>query len=74
MNNGNPILVEKLSRRNAASAQEALRALDARISELCSINQTQQQGLSAMMQRIQELEGKYMLQKVQLTGTGPSVE
>ena len=68
------IQIDKLSRRNAVSAQEALRALDGRISELYAIIQNQQQGITALTRRLTELEDRYMLQKVQLTSAGPSVK
>ena len=68
-----PILVDRLSRRNAASAREGLQRLDLRISQLYETIASQQAGMRAQQARIEALENRLNIQKVQMTGTGPSV-
>lgn len=66
------IFVEKLSQRNAATAQEGLRQLDSRISELYDTIMAQQQTIADLMVRTIRLEQEALFAKARATGTGPT--
>lgn len=66
------IFVEKLSQRNAATAQEGLRQLDSRLSELYDTIMAQQQTIADLIARISRLEQEALFAKARATGTGPT--
>jgi hypothetical protein len=66
------IRVDKLSQRNAASAQAGLAELNDRLSKQYSMIMLMEQNMKAMMTRLIELEAKAQLQQVQLVGAGPT--
>lgn len=65
---------EKLSRRNAVSAQQGLRELDGRISELHKLIMTQQQTIRDLLSRMSELETSTRAQQAMFAGSGPTVK
>ena len=64
--------VKELSRRNGETAQQGLRELDNRMSELHAIIVEQQRGVMALQQRVMGLEAAAINQKVAGVGTGPT--
>lgn len=70
--NPKTIFVEKLSQRNAASAQQGLRDLDGRISELYGILMAHQQTIADLTVRVLRLEQEALFAKAKTTGTGPT--
>lgn len=66
--------VNELNKRNTATVEETLKLLGSKLYETCSQIALQQQAISAMSERMTSLEQTLMIQKVQLTGLGPSVK
>ncbi len=66
------IFVKQLSARNAETAQEGLRMLDGRISEMHGIIRQQQQGINTLVARISSLEQQITTFRAQAAGHGPT--
>lgn len=63
-----------LSERNAETAALAIRELTTKVFECLEVVQLQQRTLTMMVQRVEMLEQLLNVQKMQLTGLGPSVK
>jgi PP-loop superfamily ATP-utilizing enzyme len=65
--------LEKINRRNTLAFEQALKDITARLHEVMGVVASQQQAIGSLINRQNELEQKINVQKVQLTGLGPSV-
>lgn len=66
------LVVRPLAERNAIAAEQGLRELSSRISELNNIIMTQQQGMTALTARITSLEEQLRQVQAQSMGHGPT--
>lgn len=72
--NVNPIKLKPLSERNAEIAAEALASLTEKVHHALDVVALQQKTLSMLVEKVGVLEQLLNVQKMQLTGLGPSVK
>lgn len=65
--------MDDLNKRNTATVQQALADMDARLYKVQEHAQSLHASLCNLTERLNLLEQRVIIQKVQLTGLGPSV-
>lgn len=65
--------MEPLSQRNTATVQQTLADMNARLYKMQEQNQVLHASVANLTERLNHLDQRVMIQKVQLTGLGPSV-
>lgn len=64
----------QLNKRNTQTAEVAIADLYKKLYEVMNVVSLQQQAIGSLQLRLNDLEQKLILQKVQMTGLGPSVK
>lgn len=68
------IFIDQLNKRNTETVEVVLRAIQKEITELKIVIASLNNTIGGLIERQNQLEQKVNIQKVQLTGLGPSVK
>lgn len=72
--NNKLITIDAVKARNTQAFDQALKETNAKVFSMMDIISTQQQAIGSLLMRMDQLEQKINIQKVQLMGLGPSVK
>lgn len=68
------LTINEVKARNTQAFDQALRETNSRLYSAMEVIATQQQAIGTLLIRMEQLEQKINIQKVQLMGLGPSVK